>query len=93
MVMRRCLWLAVAGVVPGIALAYAAGRSMEALLAGVKPADAVTLGSAVALVGGDDGRRQRHADAARAARRSDHGDPGGVVHQETRREKLKGVIP
>ena len=50
MVMRRCLWLAVAGVVPGIALAYAAGRSMEALLAGVKPADAVTLGSAVTLV-------------------------------------------
>ena len=39
-----------AGVVPGLALAYAAGRSMEALLAGVKPADAVTLASAVALV-------------------------------------------
>jgi predicted permease len=50
MVMRRCMALAVAGVVPGIALAYAAGRSMEALLAGVKPADAVTLGSAVTLV-------------------------------------------
>ena len=30
-------------------IAYAAGRSMEALLAGVKPADAVTLISAVAL--------------------------------------------
>jgi predicted permease len=50
MVMRRCGWLTVAGVVPGIALAYAAGRSMEALLAGVKPADTATLASAVTLV-------------------------------------------
>jgi ABC-type antimicrobial peptide transport system permease subunit len=50
MVMQRCAWLTVAGVVPGIALAYAAGRSMEALLAGVKPADAPTLVSAVTLV-------------------------------------------
>jgi predicted lysophospholipase L1 biosynthesis ABC-type transport system permease subunit len=50
MVLRRCGWLTVAGVVPGLALAYAAGRSMEALLAGVKPADGVTLASAVALV-------------------------------------------
>jgi putative ABC transport system permease protein len=49
MVMRRCVVLAIAGVVPGIGLAYAAGRSMEALLAGVKPADAVTLTAAVAL--------------------------------------------
>jgi predicted permease len=49
MVVRRCVWLAVAGVVPGIALAYAAGRSMEALLAGVKPADTVTLAAAVGL--------------------------------------------
>ena len=39
--------LALAGVVPGVALAYAAGRSMEALLAGVKPADAPTLLAAV----------------------------------------------
>ena len=37
---RRYAVLALAGVVPGVALAYAAGRSMEALLAGVKPADA-----------------------------------------------------
>jgi putative ABC transport system permease protein len=50
MVMGRCAWLTVAGVVPGIALAYAAGRSMEALLAGVKPADGFTLASAVTLV-------------------------------------------
>jgi putative ABC transport system permease protein len=49
MVVRRCVMLAIAGVVPGIAIAYAAGRSMEALLAGVKPADALTLAGAVAL--------------------------------------------
>jgi putative ABC transport system permease protein len=49
MVMRRCALLAVAGVVPGIAIAYAAGRSMQALLAGVPPADAVTLTTAIAL--------------------------------------------
>src|SRR5207247_2523122 len=49
MVLRRSAALAFAGVIPGVALAYAAGRSMEALLAGVKPADAVTLAAAVGL--------------------------------------------
>jgi putative ABC transport system permease protein len=49
MILRRCLALAVAGIVPGVLLAYAAGRSMEALLAGVRPADTVTLASAVGL--------------------------------------------
>ncbi len=49
MVLRRYAVLALVGVVVGVAIAYAAGRSMEALLAGVKPADAVTLISAVAL--------------------------------------------
>jgi putative ABC transport system permease protein len=36
-------------VIPGVAIAYAAGRSMEALLAGVKPADALTIAGAVGL--------------------------------------------
>jgi putative ABC transport system permease protein len=49
MVMRRSAVLVVAGVIPGVALAYAAGRSMEALLAGVKPADAATVAAAVGL--------------------------------------------
>jgi len=49
MVLRRCVLLALAGVIPGMALAYAAGRSMEALLAGVKPADAPTILAAVGL--------------------------------------------
>jgi putative ABC transport system permease protein len=49
MIVRRSVMLALTGIVPGVALAYAAGRSMEALLAGVKPADALTLMAAVAL--------------------------------------------
>jgi putative ABC transport system permease protein len=49
MVLVRVVALVAAGVVPGVALAYWAGRSMEALLAGVKPADGATLGAAVAL--------------------------------------------
>jgi putative ABC transport system permease protein len=49
MVVRRSVALAIAGVIPGAALAYAAGRSMEALLAGVKPTDGLTLVSAVGL--------------------------------------------
>jgi predicted permease len=42
MVLRQSVRLAVAGVVPGIALAYAAARALEGLLAGVKPADPAT---------------------------------------------------
>lgn len=49
MVLGRGVWLAIAGVIPGILLAYAAGRSMEALLAGVKPADTITLAAAGGL--------------------------------------------
>jgi putative ABC transport system permease protein len=49
MVVRRSVVLAIAGVIPGVLFAYAAGRSMEALLAGVKPADGVTLATAVGL--------------------------------------------
>ena len=49
MIVWRGVLLAVAGIVPGVLLAYAAGRSMEALLAGVKPADGPTLAAAVAL--------------------------------------------
>ena len=49
MVLSRGVALAVAGVVPGVFLAYAAGRSMQALLAGVEPADTLTLASAVGL--------------------------------------------
>jgi putative ABC transport system permease protein len=49
MIVRRSLMLAVTGIVPGVALAYAAGRSMQALLAGVTPADMPTMVAAVGL--------------------------------------------
>jgi putative ABC transport system permease protein len=49
MVLRQGVLVAAAGVIPGVALAYAAGRAMQALLAGVKPGDPVTFLTAAAL--------------------------------------------
>jgi len=49
MVVTESAWLAAAGVIPGVALAYAAGRAMQALLAGVPPADVPTFVTAVGL--------------------------------------------
>ena len=49
MVLRQGALLAVAGVLPGILLAYAAGRALEGLLAGVKPADPATFAGAIGL--------------------------------------------
>jgi hypothetical protein len=49
MVLREGLLLALGGLVPGIVLAYAAGRSMEALLAGIEPGDPATFFVAVAI--------------------------------------------
>jgi putative ABC transport system permease protein len=47
MVMREGLLLSLAGVIPGLAIAYAAGRGMEALLAGVRPTDPLALTVAI----------------------------------------------
>ncbi len=49
MVLRQGVALAAAGVALGVMLAYAAGRAMEALLAGVEPGDAATFLGAIAL--------------------------------------------
>ncbi len=49
LIMSRGFILTVAGLVPGLAIAYAAGRWMQTLLAGVQPADALTFLSAGAL--------------------------------------------
>jgi predicted permease len=49
MVVRRGFRLAAGGVILGAALAYAAGRSMQALLFGVSPADLPTFAAAIAL--------------------------------------------
>jgi predicted permease len=48
-VLQQSIVLAVAGVVLGMALAYVAGRAMQALLAGVTPADPATFLTAAAL--------------------------------------------
>ncbi|HEY4307406.1 MAG TPA: ABC transporter permease [Gemmatimonadaceae bacterium] len=52
MILREGIVLAVAGVIPGALVAYAAGRGMEALLAGVKPGDVPTFAAAMALCAG-----------------------------------------
>jgi putative ABC transport system permease protein len=48
-VLREALTMAAAGLVLGLVLAYGAGRGMEALLAGVRPADGATFLAAIAL--------------------------------------------
>ena len=78
MIVRRSVMLALAGVIPGVALAYVAGRSMEALLAGVEAGRRADAARRRRPLGADDDRRQRDADAARAPRRSDHGAAGGI---------------
>jgi predicted permease len=49
MVLREGVLLTLAGVIPGVAIAYAAGRAMQSLLFGVEPADPATLITAVVL--------------------------------------------
>jgi putative ABC transport system permease protein len=49
MVLREALLMAALGLVLGLPLAYAAGRGMEALLAGVRPSDAATFLAAAGL--------------------------------------------
>jgi len=49
MVVLRGALLAMAGVAPGVALAWYAGKTLEALLAGVKPYDAATFLAATGL--------------------------------------------
>jgi putative ABC transport system permease protein len=51
MVVTRSAALATAGLVLGVAFAFAAARSLQALLAGVPPADVPTFASAIALCG------------------------------------------
>lgn len=49
LVVRQGVVLALCGVIPGVALAYAAGRGMQSLLFGVEPGDAVTFAAAAIL--------------------------------------------
>jgi uncharacterized membrane protein (DUF441 family) len=52
MIVSQGMKLALVGIVPGVLIAYAAGRGMRALLFGVEPADPATILAAVALVVG-----------------------------------------
>ncbi len=49
MVIRQAAILAGAGAIPGAVLAYWAATAMQALLAGVRPADAITFAAAIGL--------------------------------------------
>ena len=49
MVLRNGAGLAIAGLIPGLVLAYFAARWLESLLAGVKPGDLLTFSSATIL--------------------------------------------
>ena len=49
LVMGQGVALAAAGVLPGLLIAYLAGRAMQALLAGVRPGDVLTFGAAAVL--------------------------------------------
>jgi predicted permease len=49
LVVRQGAVLALCGVIPGIALAYASGRAMQSLLFGVEPGDAATFAAAAGL--------------------------------------------
>ncbi len=51
LVIRQSVLLALAGLVPGIVLAYGAGRLLSSLLAGVQPGDFATFTAAVVLCG------------------------------------------
>jgi putative ABC transport system permease protein len=48
-VMGRGIYVAAAGAISGMVLGYIAARSMESLLAGVQPADAMTFMAALAV--------------------------------------------
>ena len=78
MIVKRGLWLALAGIVPGVAIAYAVGRAFEAMLAGVQPNDGPTFGVAIALAVVMTIAGTLVPDAARAACESDYRAAGGV---------------
>jgi putative ABC transport system permease protein len=77
MVLREGFALGAGGVAVGLALAWAAGRSLEALLAGVAPTDAPTLAAALALV-----LAMALAGSAVPAWRASRVDPAEVMRAE-----------
>lgn len=49
MVLKQGIVLVGAGLLPGLALAYAAGRSLQSLLVGVTPGDLATYAAVIGL--------------------------------------------
>jgi predicted permease len=49
MVLKQGVLLVVAGLLPGLGLAYAAGRSLESLLTGIAPGDGATFATVIGL--------------------------------------------
>ena len=70
MVLAEGLTLAVIGVIAGVALAYAAGRSMEALLAGITPVGSANVRHRHRSLARHDNRRQPAARPAGSQSRS-----------------------
>jgi predicted permease len=77
MVLREGVLLAAAGLIPGVALSYVAGRALSALLAGVDPGDVPTFGSVVVLCFG-----MTVAGSLLPAIRAVRLDPTSVMRQE-----------
>ncbi len=77
MVLRQGAMLAVTGLVPGLALAYIAGRLLGSLLAGVRPDDIATFSIAAALC-----LITALAGALAPALRAIHIDPSAVMRAE-----------
>ena len=79
--MGRSTALAIIGVSIGAVLAYAAGRSMQALLFGVNPGDLTRLRRRDRPVAADGAGRQPRARLARDQGRSDDGDANRLAHR------------
>ncbi|HEX3865790.1 MAG TPA: ABC transporter permease [Gemmatimonadaceae bacterium] len=77
MFLREGILLCIGGLVPGVAIAYAAGRGMQALLAGVAPGDPVTMIAGVALCAG-----ATILGCARPALRAARTDPVSALRAE-----------
>jgi putative ABC transport system permease protein len=77
MVLRRGLWLAAAGAIPGVVVSYFAARAMRSILYGVVPSDPLTIGAAVALV-----VVMTLAGSLMPARRASRIDPMRVLRSE-----------
>ncbi|HTQ78486.1 MAG TPA: ABC transporter permease [Thermoanaerobaculia bacterium] len=77
LVLRQAAWLAAAGVIPGMLLAYAAGRAMGSLLAGLDPFDPQTFLTAAALC-----LLMTLAGSLRPALRAARVDPVEVLRKE-----------